>query len=142
MNGVFDTKGISEELLGHVFLGDIKRGKLQGYHHEGEDYGDQVAEVVTVDNGQITVRAIEENKGKGIYEATIRHRITHIKKSAYGGKSSFFNRNWSRQQVVDCIDRAVVNQKLDYPRKNIAFDSKEEIVIVKITQSAYPILKY
>lgn len=144
MNGVVRNRGLSEKNLKHIFLGEIKNGDLQGYHHEGEDYGDTIAEVVNVDNGEIFVHPICENKGKGIYEARIRDKKTLRMKSAYGGKSTFFKKSWSRQKVVDCIDRADANQPLinQYPKKNIAFDPQEGIVIVKVGQSAYPILKY
>lgn len=143
MQGITDAKGLSEKVLGHIFLGELKAGHLQGYHHEGEDYGDRIADVATVDYGPITVREVSENKGKGIYEATICDKATRrIRKGTNGGKSTFFNRNWSRQQVVDCIDRAIVEPRLNYQKKNIVFDHQEGIVLVRVNKSAYPILRY
>lgn len=140
--------------LEHIFLGEISNGKIKGYHHDERSYHD--AKVCAKDKlySKSTRRLITENKDKHLYEAVVVQKGTGIIKQKNGGKSTFFNENWNRQDVVDCIERSqkcgsvikkygrMSGSKQKKKMKTLYFDNKEGIVIVNCEETAYPILKY
>ena len=67
------------------------------------------------------------------------------------GKSSFFNKDWSRQEVVDCIDRLATSSRLikqyattlgKKESKKVRYDYATGIIVVDCEASTYPLLKY
>lgn len=145
---IYDEKGISKGKLEHIMLGTDKAGNISGYHCQRECYGDTraVAEVKLYSGSK---RIISENKEQRIFEAIVRNKNTGKLKSANGGKSTFFNAKWTRQDVVDCIDRACSDktiikkyQNTIYNAKKICVDRKTGLVIIDTNATAYPLLKY
>lgn len=81
--------------LEHIFLGTVNaRGVASGYHYEG--FPGSLGEVVP---GTRT-----EPDANGIYEARV--EVDGIAKSGNRGRSTFFPRDWSPQEVVDAIEAA------------------------------------
>ena len=137
---ITNTRGITERILEHIFLGEVspdrrRRGrvKVKGFHCN-LDYNDTVVEIVPgtpivyVDN--IT----------GLFEASVRDKRTHTLKRH---TSTFFNQNWSRQKVVDCIADATSNPQnivRDSINGNNAYlDRKTGVVVVPVGNTVYPI---
>jgi len=97
-----------------------------------------------------STRRITVNKEQRLFEAVVKEKGTGKTKASNNGKSSFFNNDWSRQEVVDCIDRLKKSSKLikaysskkKKERKNVCYDQKTGIVAVDCKASTFPLLKY
>lgn len=149
MLGISDTKNISNEKLEHVFLGTVrkeKKLKISGYHCYATAYGDEkvYAEARCYPNSN---RIICCNRNKKIAEAYIRDKETKSLKTNNFGKSTLFCSDWSRQDVVDCIDR-LNNKKpkeiYSYKSKrniSVVVDPNTDMVLVNSDKTAYPILR-
>lgn len=92
------TQNFLPNALAHIFEGEINRNKQAvGYHYEGFSHA--------------KAKVIESTRSKtdknNVYRAKI--TIDNIEKNAF---SSFFPKDWSMQQVVDTINEAYNNRKL------------------------------
>jgi len=90
------TDNISDDLVEHVFSGQVKKGKASGFHYEG--VGDAKGKVVQVTGA--------ENK-YGVYKAKV--EIDGVGKTA---ESTFFPKDWTPQEVVDTIEEAFNGKQL------------------------------
>ena len=157
ISGIVNYYNLKEFMLEHIFLGEITKSKneVQGYHHEDISYNDAKLKVYAQLYCTSKKRLITENKNKHVYEAIVVSKSTGVVKPSNGGISTFYPREWSRQRVVDCIDRAQKCDKLikiynirsgkkKENRKNISlyYDVKEGLVISKCNASAFPVLKF
>ena len=146
--GINDEKGISKGKLEHIMLGTDKNKTISGYHCQKENYGDtRLFAEVKLYSGSF--RIISENREQCIFEAVVRSKRTGKLKTDNNGKSTFFNKKWSRQDVVDCIYRARTNKKIikKYQStvsnvKQVCLDEKTGLVLIDCNATAYPLLKY
>lgn len=87
------------EFLEHVFRGQIKKGKAQGFHYEGARmeaaYGTRVIE---------GTRTAPDSHG--VYTARV--QVRGIEKER---RSTFFPRSWSRADVVKAINEAYASKR-------------------------------
>lgn len=150
MLGISNTKNISNGKLEHIFLGTVNAKKVSGYHCY-TSYGDEklYAEARCYPKSK---RIIAGNRNKKIAEAYVRDKVDKILKTENLGKSTLFCSDWSRQDVIDCIDRLNNNG-----RKVIMYKSKEKdkkkrrvevivdpstnMIFVNNSATAYPILR-
>ena len=148
MKDIVNKKGLSEPKLEHIFLGTVKTGTISGYHCD-KNFGDEkvYAESRVYSKSK---RLITNNRQQKLFEAVVRNRITHGFKSSNDGKSTFFNINWSRQDVVDCIARLKTSGKLikEYRMtkkvdpKQVHVDAITGIIVVNNNATTFPLLKY
>lgn len=149
MKGIIDKKGISQGKLEHIFLGTIKYNITSGFHCD-KDFGDEnvYAEAHSYSKSK---RIITANKNQKIFEAYVRNKFNKKLKTENFGKSTFFNKDWSRQDVVDCIDRIhqpcskllkEYNNISKNKRKRIYIDTKTGMVLVDNQATTFPLLKY
>lgn len=147
MNGIINEKGISQGKLEHIFWGTIKKDIISGYHCD-KNFGDEkvYAEVHSYSKSK---RIITANKDQRIFQAYVRSKATGKLKTENCGKSTFFNLNWSRQDVVDCIDRlhsSHCRMLKEYnkasKRIEIYLDKKTGLVLVNNRATSFPLLKY
>ena len=110
MIDISNKRGISVPKLEHIFWGTVKSGKVSSYHCD-KSFGDEKVYAETKlypkSNRTITV-----NKRQKVFEAVVREKENQGLKNDNGGKSTFFNKDWSRQKVVDCIARLKTSGKL------------------------------
>lgn len=148
MNDISDKKGISDPKLEHIFLGTVKNEKVSGYHCD-KSFGDEIVYAETRFYPK-SRRTVTVNRQQKLFEAIVRKKGNHRLKDGNGGKSTFFNKDWSRQDVVDCIDRlktsAKIIKKYTMTRgincQQVCIDKKTGIVVVNNNASAFPLLKY
>jgi hypothetical protein len=148
LNDIRDKKGVSDPKLEHIFLGTVKKTKISGYHCD-KNFGDEkvYAETRLYPKSR---RTITVNRQRKLFEAVVREKETHRLKHDNGGKSTFFNKDWSRQDVVDCIDRLKSSGKIikKYTMtkglncQQVCIDKKTGIVVVNNNASTFPLLKY
>ena len=148
MKDVTDKKGISDAKLEHIFLGTVKKNKVSGYHCD-KNFGDEklYAETRLYPKSK---RIITANKHQKLFEAIVREKTSGTIKKENGGKSTFFNNSWSRQEVVDCIARLKTSGKLIKEYRmikkinscSVYKDSKTGIIVVNNVATTYPLLKY
>ena len=93
--GLKGTENFSDDLVEHLFSGQVKKGKAKGFHYEG--VGDAKGKVV-----QVT----KPENSYGVYEAW-------VEVNGKGKLSTFFPKGWTPQQIVDAIADAFMNRKLD-----------------------------
>ncbi len=151
---VTDEKGISKKKLEHIFWGEVTisgaNRKVKGYHCYCEKYKDTILYADTKLICKSNKRIITENKEQELFEAVVRERVSGTFKQANSGKSTFFNPKWTRQDIVDCIDRLHKNKKIIRKYscktkknvKNLHMDPKTGLVVVDCEATAFPILKY
>ena len=150
MLGISNTKNISNGKLEHVFYGTVRGDKINGYHCY-TSFGDEnvYAEARCYPKSR---RIITGNRNKKIAEAYVRDKDKKRLKTENLGKSTLFCSDWSRQDVVDCIDRLnckghhVVMHKQkekDKTKKNIdvVVDPSTGMVFVNRPRTTYPILR-
>lgn len=161
--GINDEKGIPKPKLEHIFLGTVKtinRGidietKTSGYHCD-KSLGDEkvYAEVHMYSKSR---RKITVNGRQKIFEAIVRAKGTKTLKNENGGKSTFYNEKWSRQDVVCCISRIKTSAKIvkeygllsdrkkDDPDrrrlKQVCIDRKTGLVVVNASATTYPLIR-
>lgn len=150
MIGISDKKGIPDPKLEHIFWGTVKgNGNIVSGYHCNKNFGDEkvYAEAHLYPKSK---RIITLNRNQKIFEAVVRSKESKVLKSANGGKSTFYNNSWSRQDVVDCIARLEGSEKLikkygGYSKvrgKEICIDKTTGLVVVNARGTAFPILKY
>lgn len=103
IKGITDDKKIAQSMLEHIFLGEDIKGKVKGYHHEGV-YSDSVVIVHKYYSRYYVRNIVTENKDKHLYEAVVKSRVSGIHKNRNGGRSTFFNRDWSSRLLIVLID--------------------------------------
>lgn len=148
MIDISDKRSISDPKLEHIFLGTVKAGKVSGYHCD-KKFGDEkvYAEKRLYPKSK---RIIIANKQQSLFEAVVREKGTSRLKNDNGGKSSFFNKDWSRQEVVDCIARLKTSGKLikEYRMikkincQQVYVDRTTGIIVVNNKATTFPLLKY
>ncbi|GAB6107762.1 EndoU domain-containing protein [Fusibacter bizertensis] len=148
MKGITDKKGIPDPKLEHIFIGTVKNGKVSGYHCDVK-LGDEklYAEARLYSRSK---RLVTANKNQKLFEAVVKEKGTKIQKEANGGKSTFFNGSWSRQEIVDCIDRLKkpgyilkefrMTKGINY--RQVCIDKETGLVVVNINASTFPLIKY
>ena len=93
--------------LEHIFEGEInRRGQAVGFHYE--DYPTTRGEIVS---GTQSI-----SNEFGIYSGNV--KVDGISKVANNGKSTFFPRDWTPEQVVDAINQAYINKQYVPGTKN------------------------
>lgn len=148
MLGILNTKNISNAKLEHVFHGTVRGEKINGYHCY-TSFGDEkvYAEARCYPKSR---RIITGNRNKKIAEAYVRDKVKKRLKTENLGKSTLFCSDWSRQDVVDCIDRLnkkgrhVITYKQKYKTKkniSVVVDPSTGMVFVNSPATAYPILR-
>ncbi len=148
MIDIIDKKGIADGKLEHIFLGTIKSNKTSGFHCD-KNFGDEkvYAEAHLYSQSK---RVIIANRDQKIFEADVREKRTFRLKDENGGRSTFFNADWSRQDVVDCIARLKTSGKTlkEYSgikginHHKVCIDKLTGVVVVDNQASTYPLLKY
>lgn len=148
MIGIINKRGISDAKLEHIFLGTVNSGKVSGYHCD-KSFGDEkvYAETKLYPKSSRTITA---NKQQKVFEAVVREKGTHRLKNSNGGKSTFFNKDWSRQEVVDCIARLKTSGSLIKKYRmtksvncnQVYVDRATGVVVVSNKATTYPLLKY
>lgn len=134
---ITDPKGLSEPTINHVFLGYVENKSdgstyVSGYHCD-KHYSDTKCEIIPNTKMVIDSRL-------GLYEAVVRDKITKTRKTHNGGKSSFFNEYWSRQNVVDCITNAINHPGRRTRNNRMAYtDPVSGVTVVKLGTTYYPI---
>ncbi|WP_242222713.1 WXG100 family type VII secretion target [Bacillus cereus group sp. BfR-BA-01380] len=122
--------GTKEDALKHIFYGEVtKKGKAVGFHYEGMEGS----------KGKI-VGEIEGPNNLGVYRANV--EIDGEKKN---GKSTFFPKSMTEQQIIDCINEAYENKELVQGRFYTGTASNGMTIEMQINgkgqiTSAYPIL--
>ena len=145
MKGISNTRGISNGKLEHIFWGTVNGEKINGLHCY-TTYRDErlYAEVRSYPNSR---RIITANRGKKIAEAYVRDKTTGRLKTENFGKSTLFCSNWSRQEVVNCIDRlnnngqCLIKYKSKVINKKVVVDPDTGMVFLNAPGTAYPILR-
>lgn len=145
MQGINDSKNINNGKLEHIFLGTVKNNKVSGYHCD-KNFGDErvYAEKHLYPNSK---HIITYNRWHKIFVAYVRDKKSNRLKDENGGKSTFFSPKWSRQEVVDCIDRIENKGKLlkKYKgkcRNDVYLDKATGMCFVNNSATTYPLLKY
>lgn len=99
LSSLKNTQHFLKSAIEHIFEGEINRnGQAVGYHYEG--LASSKAKVIE------STRSKEDKNG--VYRAKI--TIEGKEKNAF---SSFFPKNWTMQQIVDAINEAYENKKLE-----------------------------
>lgn len=84
--------------LNYIFEGELNaRGKAVGFHYEG----------IPSQKGSIITGTVTTPNSHGVYEAMI--EVNGIIKS---GKSSFFPKDYSPQEIINAINEAYGNKQL------------------------------
>ena len=167
IKGITDTHGIKIEKLKHIFLGcvDIKNKRILGYHCDNAEARDDPDVLCRVEKKEILEPAairLKENCNLGIEKGTVMAKQQGV--LIRGEKeitkfSTFFNHNWTRQQIVDGIEKlkkSAPEQKLtaDYLEKNPQYAEPEKktgiyvmdcadhnVIVVDCISSTYPIIR-
>lgn len=139
--------GISSGKLEHIFLGTEKNNSISGFHCI-RDYNDTkaVAKTRLYPNSK---RKITYNKKMKLFEAEVYSKNNpSIRKEK---KSSFFNENFERQDIVDLIARLKSSKHIvkEFSAKRskhtiaqIKLDPKTGLVVVDNKATTYPLIKY
>lgn len=81
--------------LAHILEGEInQKGKAVGFHYEG----------LPCKKGKVIEGTETRPNAYGVYEAEV--EVSDVAKVSNGGKSSFFPKKWTAQDVVDAINEA------------------------------------
>ncbi len=93
------TGNFKESAINHIFEGEVnKRGKAVGYHYEN----------IRNSAGQVIKGSREKPNKSGVYTGKV--KVNDVPKTANGGKSNFFPKSMSPQQVIDAINEAYANR--------------------------------
>ncbi len=145
MEGITDAKGICECKLKHIFLGDTDGKKVSGYHCD-KSLGDE--KVFAIKKKYPSGEIIIENRRNKIFVGLVYDKTTLVKKAAFKGKSTFFNADWSRQEVVDCIHRCQGDKNIVFTykgdivkKKNVRRDPDSKLIVADVEKSTYPLLR-
>ncbi len=148
MKGIEDKKGIPEPKLEHIFIGTVKTNTVSGYHCDAKLGDEKVfAEARLYSRSK---RLVTVNKHQRLFEAVVREKENSTIKKDNCGKSTFFNASWSRQDIVDCIDRLQTKGKIikefklskGIDPRQVCIDKKTGIIVVNNRASTYPLIKY
>jgi hypothetical protein len=101
------TQNFKPGALKHVLEGELN-GKKEavGFHYEG----------MPTTKGSAIIGTEKNIDQFGVYEAKV--EVNGIPKISNGGKSTFFPKHWSPQQVVDAINEAFDNKQFVNGTKN------------------------
>lgn len=89
------TANFHEGALGHILEGEVNgSGKAVGFHYDG----------LPAKKGEVIAGTETDPNRQGVYEAEV--KVSGVVKGANGGKSTFFPKEWSAQEVVDAINEA------------------------------------
>ena len=101
------TGNFRESAINHIFEGEVnKRGKAVGYHYEN----------IRNSAGQVIKGSREKPNKSGAYTGKV--KVNDIPKTANKGRSTFFPKNMSPQQVIDAINEAYANREFVQGTKN------------------------
>ena len=93
------TGNFKDSAINHIFEGEVnKRGKAVGYHYEN----------IRNSAGQVIKGSREKPNKSGVYTGKV--KVNDVPKTANGGKSNFFPKSMSPQQVIDAINEAYANR--------------------------------
>jgi hypothetical protein len=107
---VTNNRGVLRKAQKHIFYGESKNGSVTGYHHETDPRSDanvvgKVKNIIKTKHLTIKIRGNRFN----VYEASVINRHTKRLKSSNYGKSTFFDKNLSRDKVLQLIYEASTN---------------------------------
>lgn len=95
------TEYFREGALAHILEGELNaRGLAMGFHYEG----------LSSKRGKVIPGTASSPNDFGVYEAEV--KVQGVKKTSNGGKSTFFPKEWSPQEVIDAINEAYVVKQL------------------------------
>ena len=101
-----NTDNFMDSTIEHIFEGNVRRGKVGGYHYEC--IKDTAGNIV---NGtEVLINDL------GVYKAQV--EVNGIPKSGNGGYSTFFPKEMSPQDVIDSINEAYNNKVFVVGSKN------------------------
>ena len=93
------TGNFKESAINHIFEGEVnKKGKAVGYHYEN----------IRNSAGQVIKGSREKPNKSGAYAGKV--KVNDIPKTANKGRSTFFPKSMSPQQVIDAINEAYANR--------------------------------
>lgn len=96
-----NVENFKEGSLEHILEGQLNaRGKAVGFHYEG----------MPTAKGKIIPNTESVPNEFGVYTAKV--EVNGIPKTANGGMSSFFPKDWDAQEIVDGINKAYNNRVL------------------------------
>lgn len=144
---ISNTKGIASGKLEHIMLGTVRGDRVSGYHCD-KNLSDTKAEIEGRHYSR-SKKLITCNKNQKVFEGLVKKKgsASRILKNENGGKSSFFNYEWSRQDVVDCISRIenhgtiVKRYKALSGTDDIAIDNITGLIVVNNQASTYPLIR-
>lgn len=94
LSKLVSTDNFRDGSIKHIFEGDLKDGKVSGYHYES-----------VPDTQANVIPGTETTPNEfGVYKAKV--EINGIVKTANNGYSTFFPKHWKPQEVVDAINEA------------------------------------
>lgn len=94
------TENFKSGAIEHIFEGEINsQGKAVGFHYEG----------LNSSKGKV-IEGTESNENQyGVYTAEV--EVEGVKKTSNKGKSSFFPKKLTPQEVVDSINEAYIDKE-------------------------------
>lgn len=90
-----DTDVFKNGALEHILEGELNRkGNAVGFHYDG----------LASKKGKVVEGTETEPNEHGVYEAKV--EVSDVAKTSNSGKSTFFPKEWTAQDVVDAINEA------------------------------------
>ena len=107
INQLKNTFDFNPHALEHILEGNLnKKGHAGGFHYNG----------MPNSKGKIIPGTKSVPNHFGVYEAEV--TVNGIRKTANGGKSTFFPDHWNAQEVVDAINEAFNKKQFVQGRRN------------------------
>ena len=109
-------KAVTQKTLEHIFHGEINsNGKAVGFHYEGPENMQAVNQTRVIESS----RSVPDKNG--VYTAKV--EVNGVAKLA---PSSFFPRNWSKNDVVNVVNEAYSNKTFPKPNNPLYFEGRTQ----------------
>lgn len=96
-----DTDAFKTGALEHILAGELnQKGNAVGFHYDG----------LASKKGEVISGTETEPNEYGIYEAEV--EVSDVAKTSNSGKSTFFPKTWTAQDVVNAINEAYESNSL------------------------------